>query len=111
MRSVSHVSPISDVIERLAFIRQAQVLGLRLREIRELLGARGGGRQQCERVRAVLIQRLADVDAQMSELKAFRRTLRTALVNCDSALGSKSVDECPVVRSLTPRARHGKARG
>ncbi len=96
----------ADIIERLSFIRQAQSLGLRLRDIRELLGARGHrGRQNCERVRALLEQRLADVEAQMSELETFRRTLRTALESCDSALTSESVDECPMARSLTSRRK------
>lgn len=91
-------------LQRLAFIRQAQRLGLRLREIRELLGTRGSnGRQHCERVRGVLVKRLADVEAQMAELKAFRRTLQSALENCDAALRGAAVDECPVVRSLAPK--------
>ena len=93
----------NDIIDRLSFIRQARSLGLRLRDIRELLGARGGsGRKHCENVRALLVQRLADVETQMRELRAFRRTLRVALENCTSALKAESVDECPVVRSLTP---------
>lgn len=101
----------ADVVDRLAFIRQAQTLGLRLREIRDLLGARGGrGRPHCERVRTLLTQRLADVETQMNELKAFRRTLRTALANCDSALAGSSIDECPVVQSLTPDRRKGNAK-
>ena len=93
-------------LQRLAFIRQAQRLGLRLREIRELLGVRGAnGRQHCERVRGLLVKRLADVDAQMAELRAFRRTLRSALENCDAALGGGAVDECPVMRSLAPKGQ------
>jgi MerR family transcriptional regulator, Zn(II)-responsive regulator of zntA len=99
----------ANVIERLAFIRQAQRLGLRLREIRELLGVKGGaGRQHCQRVRTVLVQRLEDVEQQMKELKAFRRTLKRALENCDTALaGEAVVNECPVVRSLAPKSRQG----
>ena len=99
-----------DVLDRLTFIRQAQALGLRLRDIRELLGRSGrAGRQHCERVRTLLIQRLAGVETQMAELKAFRRTLRNALENCDVALAAPTIDECPVVRSLTPKRRNQKA--
>lgn len=90
-------------IERLAFIKQAQRLGLRLKEIRELVHPiSGAGRSHCERVRAVITQRLADVEVQMTELKTFRRTLRSALENCNEALGSEEIEECPVVRSLAP---------
>ena len=99
-----------QVVGRLAFIRQAQSLGLRLNDIRELIAVSGGGRQNCERVRTLLIQRLADVETQMTELKSFRRTLRAALDNCASALTSVQVDECPVVRSLSPRNAGKRAR-
>jgi MerR family copper efflux transcriptional regulator len=99
-----------QIVERLAFIRQAQSLGLRLSDIRELIGVSAGGRQNCERVRTLLIQRLADVETQMTELKSFRRTLRAALDNCDSALTAAQVDQCPVVRSLSPRSTNRKVR-
>ena len=101
-------SPAS--VERLAFIRQAQSLGLRLRDIRELIAINGKGRQHCEQVRTLLIQRLADVETQMTELKAFRRTLRAALDNCDSALTASQVEECPVVQSLAPRTAQRRMR-
>lgn len=97
-------------LDRLAFIRQAQRLGLRLREIRELVNANGGaGRQHCQRVRALIVKRLEDVGTQMTELKAFRRTLRSALQDCEAALGTDTVDECPVVRSLVDRP-HARSR-
>ena len=93
----------TDVVDRLAFIRQAQTLGLRLKDVRELLGASGRrGRNGCEQVRSLLVRRLADVETQMKELKSFRRTLRSALDNCDAALTLPSVDQCPVVSSLSP---------
>jgi hypothetical protein len=60
-------------------------------------------------VRALLVTRLSDVDAQMQELKAFRRTLKTALENCDAALGhGTDLVECPVVRSLGVTRGRGK---
>jgi DNA-binding transcriptional MerR regulator len=100
-----------DTIERLSFIRQAQMLGLRLKDVRELLSATGHpGRRGCEEVRSLLISRLTDVEKQLTELKAFRRTLRAALEHCDSALTAASVVECPVVQSLTPHSRNGKVR-
>lgn len=90
-------------VERLAFIKQAQRLGLRLKEIRALVHPlHGAGRSHCQQVQAVIVQRLADVEVQMAELKTFRRTLRSALSECEHALRSEQVDECPVVRSLAP---------
>ena len=102
-----------DSVARLAFIRQAQRLGLRLREIQELLGAAmGSGRQHCERVRAVLVTRIESVETQMAELRAFRGLLRAALEDCDGALKRPNVDRCPVVDSLVSRvgSRSRKAR-
>jgi len=90
-----------DSVDRLAFIRQAQRLGLHLREIRDLLAASATGSQQCQRVRGVLGKRLADVEVQMAELRAFRKTLRTALSDCDTALRGGHQNDCPVVGSLT----------
>lgn len=92
------------VVERIAFIRQAQSIGLRLRDIRELVGVDQRGRQHCAHVRTLLVQRLADIETQLTELKAFRRTLRAALGDCDSALAGP-VKECPVVQSLAPRTQ------
>jgi DNA-binding transcriptional MerR regulator len=97
---------LPDVVERLSFIRRAQRLGLRLEDIVELLET--GGPRHCERVRHLLVRRLADVDAQLAELKAFRRTLRSALVNCNTALRSKSITACPVVQSLASARRERK---
>ena len=93
-----------DATDRIAFIRQAQRLGLRLREIAELLGTPGfDGKRHCQKVRAVLLKRLEDVEKQMVEIRSFRRTLKAALENCDRALEGDGVDECPVVQSLTLR--------
>ncbi len=90
-----------DTVARLRFIKQAQKLGLELKEIRELLGpANGRRREQCQRVRAVLAKHLTDIDARMRELEAFRTTLTDALGQCDRALRMKETLPCPVVSHL-----------
>ncbi len=90
-----------DTVARLRFIKQAQKLGLELKEIRDLLGpANGRRREQCQRVRGVLAKRLADVDARMRELEAFRQTLRTAVEQCDRSLRLQETIACPVVSHL-----------
>jgi MerR family mercuric resistance operon transcriptional regulator len=90
-----------DTVARLRFIRQAQQLGLELKEIRDLLGpANGRRREQCQRVRGVLAKRLADIDTRMRELEAFRHTLQAALGECDRALRLKETIACPVVSHL-----------
>lgn len=90
-----------DTVARLRFVKQAQQLGLELREIRDLLApASGRQREQCQRVRDVLAKHLADVKARIGELEAFRATLQTALDQCDRALQTKDTIPCPVVNAL-----------
>ncbi len=88
-------------IARLRFVKQAQTLGLTLKEIRELLGpVDGRRREQCERVRSVLARHLADVHARIHDLETFRETLQSALEQCDRALRRKEIIDCPVVSRL-----------
>lgn len=90
-----------DTVERLRFIKQAQKLGLALKEIRDLLGpANGRQPSQCRRVRGVLARHLADVEARMRELEAFRQTLDAAVEECDRALRRGETISCPVVNHL-----------
>jgi DNA-binding transcriptional MerR regulator len=90
-----------DTIARIRFIKQAQKLGLELKEIRDLLRpANGRRREQCQNVRRVLAEHLSDVEARMRELEAFRDTLQSALEQCYRALRMKETLSCPVVNHL-----------
>jgi DNA-binding transcriptional MerR regulator len=67
-----------DEMERLRFIQRLKHLGLTLEEISDLntvYAIRGSTRALMERLRDLLGQRLADVDAKIREL----RTLRTEM--------------------------------
>ena len=90
-----------DTVARIRFIKQAQKLGLELKQIRDLLRpAHGRRREQCQHVRSVLAKHLSDVEARMRELEAFRDTLQDALEQCDRALHVKETVPCPVVSHL-----------
>jgi MerR family mercuric resistance operon transcriptional regulator len=90
-----------DTIARVRFIKQAQRLGLELKEIRQLLAsAQGRDREQCRHMRTLLARHLADVEARMRELDAFRDLLQAALAQCDRALRMKETIACPVIRGL-----------
>ncbi len=72
-----------EAVDDLEFIRKAQVVGLRLNDIREVLGIVSGGSPPCDHVRSVLRERLDDVDRKLVELKALRATLRKSLARLD----------------------------
>ena len=83
---------------RLLFIRQAQILGLTLDDIRELVRhdqLRTPG--QCRRVARLLRERIGAIDRKLAELKAFRRQLAESLDRCENA----NSEACPVVLDLS----------
>lgn|SRR5690554_3558502 len=53
--------------ERVGFIRGAQALGLTLREIRDVLGAREHEHPPCQEARAVLARHLRDVRERLAQ--------------------------------------------
>ena len=65
----------TSAIERVRFIKRAQVLGFTLSEIQELVQFNGkGGLKRCRRVRGLLKGQLAEVDTRLAELTALRET-------------------------------------
>lgn len=63
------------VLDRLAFIRQAQAAGLTLEHIRQILDIRGSGQPPCSHVAELLAQRLGEVEARLAELTRTRDQL------------------------------------
>lgn len=79
---------------RVHFIRRAQVTGLTLDEIRELLRVHPlRTPESCRRVAARLKGRMEALDRKIAELKAFRRELAAALTRCQEVAS----ESCPVV--------------
>lgn len=64
-------------VDRIGFIRQAQTAGLTLTQIRQILDIADDGNPPCEHVAVAVADRLADVDARITELQAMRRHLRS----------------------------------
>lgn len=62
-------------VERLRFIKGAQHVGLRLREIRELLQIRDRGGCPCGHTESLLRSRIAEVDAELNRLRSMREEL------------------------------------
>lgn len=69
----------SSMVDRLAFIRDAQAAGLSLVEIQLILELRDQGEPTCQHTIAMLEDHLSDVDRQLQELSRTRQRLVTMI--------------------------------
>jgi DNA-binding transcriptional MerR regulator len=72
-------------IDRIQFIQGAQRLGLRLRDIADLLAIRDTGVCPCEPAEQLLTRRLAELDAELARLNALRAEMVAMLDGLPSA--------------------------
>jgi len=79
------------------FVRQAQGLGFRLEEIREIVAIRRSGRAPCLHVKGMVRQKLAD-------LEILRRGLR-ALLRSWHSKGDPSAAVCPHIEGARSKSR------
>ena len=86
-----------STIERVRFIRSAQLTGFKLDDIQMLLSFEGGASCPCGQVKEVLAKRLHDIDTQMSELRKLRRSLRESIAICEQ---SDPDEECGVIANM-----------
>lgn len=96
----------SDAVAQVAFIKQAQSLGLLLDEVQQLAaGLQQQGRTSCRRVHDLLAKRIADIDIRLAELSALRRTVGRHLAACERTLHSAEEASCPTVEALQQHSR------
>jgi DNA-binding transcriptional MerR regulator len=67
------------VLERIAFIRQAQALGFSLEEIRRVIEDARSGQSPCDEVREIVRRRLEELDERMREMRRYRNELAKTL--------------------------------
>ena len=72
-----------EVLDRLAFIKQAQTLGFSLDEIKRIIADARAGREPCEEVREIVRRRLAELDERMRTLRLYRKELAATLEEWD----------------------------
>ena len=88
----------AEVIERLRFIKQAQLHGLTLAEIRELLSLSDRhGVGQCRQVQRLLKRKLAELESRVTQLQEFCGTLEGYLAQCERTLKESPDAACVVV--------------
>lgn len=69
----------ASIIDRLAFIKKAQVLGFTLDEIRELIAHKRAGGNPCAHVRAKVKSRLVELDERVRQMTLYRDELAAEL--------------------------------
>lgn len=92
-----------DAVETIAFIREAQKLGLTLAEVGEIIAIRRGGRKPCKHVRRLLEQRIDQVTREFEALNRLKTTLEDRLAwvqahpdpACDEEVGCVYVGPKP----------------
>jgi DNA-binding transcriptional MerR regulator len=72
-----------EVLERLAFIKQAQALGFSLDEVRRIVEDARKGESPCEEVREIVRRRLSELDERLRELHRHREELQQTLAEWD----------------------------
>ena len=91
-----------EAVSRVRFIKQAQAVGLTLKDIRALVGAApSASSSRCRSTRNVLAARIADIDQRLASMQAFRAVLKEHLDACEQALAGRGDDgACPTVAAL-----------
>ena len=98
------------VMTRVQFIKQAQAVGLTLRDIRVLLEVRERPTSAaCRRTRAILAERIEELQQRLRELQAFQDILSAHLRSCDRALGQAHTEDCPTLDAIVHGASIGSA--
>lgn len=92
----------AEAVDVLRFIKQAQRLGLSLREIKEIVAIRRGGRPPCVHVKRLLEAKAGELDQKLEDLLRLRRTLRQSL-RAWSRRPSRPAAVCPHIERVAVR--------
>lgn len=90
----------AEVLERLSFIKRAQVLGFSLDEIKRIIEEKYAGQSPCAEVREIVRQRLHELDERMKEMRVYRKELAAALCEWDQT-GDKAGYICGLIEGTT----------
>jgi DNA-binding transcriptional MerR regulator len=100
-----------DVLERLAFIKQAQTLGFSLDEIREIVADARRGESPCDEVREIVRHRMEELDVRLRELHRYRKELKRTLEEWDK-VGRAPGHVCGLIEGAhVDHATHEKSGG
>jgi MerR family transcriptional regulator, copper efflux regulator len=100
----------SDVLDRLSFIKRAQVLGFSLDEIKKVIDDARRGHSPCEEVREIVRKRLEEMDQRMQEMARCRKELAETLEEWDR-VGRAPGHICGLIESTHVEHGVSKAKG
>jgi MerR family copper efflux transcriptional regulator len=100
----------AEVLERLDFIKRAQVLGFSLDEIKQIIAEKHAGQSPCADVRALVRRRLEELDERMREMRRHRKVLAEALAEWDES-GDREGHVCGLIEGTHIEHRMGKKKG
>ena len=98
------------VLQRLDFIKRAQVLGFSLDEIKRIIADKQAGRSPCLEVRNIVRHRLEELDERMKEMRRYRKELGTALTNWEET-GELDGHVCGLIEGAEIRHANPTPRG
>ena len=87
----------AEAVERVGFIRRAQLLGFQLKEIKVLLALRDDPGAPSRDVRAKAVAKLADIDQRIRDLETMRSELTRLVAACD---GAGPAAACPILTAF-----------
>jgi Cu(I)-responsive transcriptional regulator len=91
-----------EAVERVMFIRRAQLLGFELKHIKDLLVLRDDPDAGSAEVRAKAVAKLAEIDQKIGDLEAMREELSRLIAACD---GSAPAAHCPIITAIGDKQR------
>lgn len=90
----------AETVECIKFIKQAQEMGFSLEEVKQLFSS-GGGANQCQAVRELLIKKLAELEAKINQMRNFKEVLNHHLADCEKELKAHGKQAaCPVLVTI-----------
>lgn len=87
----------AEAVERVKFIRRAQLLGFQLKDIKELLVLRDDPDAGSGDVREKALAKLADIDQRIKDLEAMKAELTRLVAACN---GTGPASDCPILTAI-----------
>lgn len=85
-------------LKRLHFVRRAKALGFTLPQIRDLLVLSDHRDDDMATLKGLATEKLADVQAKLTELNRIREGLETLVASCP---GHGALAQCPILNALS----------